>query len=144
MSITRASLHLAAASTLAGIAAATGAASLAIPGNNPVSKHARDTLRSISQQAFAGMASNMVESMAYGITAITAAPIAYPLTRSERKRQRRAQANREAWLRGWVAEWRTLGADPLEDRAARMEREPPEMHSWVVRQTSDNVRGALR
>lgn len=60
------------------------------------------------------------------------------------KRQRRAQANREARNRGWVAEWRTLGADPLEDRAVRIEREPPEMHSWVVRQTSDNVRGALR
>jgi len=71
-------------------------------------------------------------------------PVEYPLTRSERKRQRRAQANREARNRGWVTEWRKLGADPLEDRAARMDREPPEMRPWVVRQTSDNVRGALR
>lgn len=66
------------------------------------------------------------------------------MTRVERKRQRRAQATREALRRGWVAEWRTLGADPLEDRAVRMDREPPEMRPWVVRQTSDNVRGALR
>lgn len=71
-------------------------------------------------------------------------PAEYPLTRSERKRQCRAQANREARNRGWVDEWRRLGADPLEDRAARMDREPPEMRSWVVRQTSENVREALR
>ena len=140
MSITRASLHLAAASTLAGIATATGAAALAIPGDNPVSNIARMAMRELSQQAFASMA----ESMAYGLVALVAPPTAYPLTRSERKRQRRAQANREARNRGWVDEWRALGADPLEDRAARMEREPPEMRPWVVRQTSDNVRRALR
>lgn len=140
MKITRASAHFAASTLHTGIAVLAGAASLAIRGDDPVSKLARDTLRSLSQQSFI----DMMDNTARGCAALIAPPIAYPLTRSERKRQRRAQANREARNRGWVTEWRKLGADPLEDRAARIEREPPEMRSWVVRQTSDNVRGALR
>lgn len=140
MSLGEASRYFAASTLQTGIATLAGAAALAIRGDDSVSSFARDTLRSISQQAFV----NMLDNAARGLTALAAPPMMYPLTRSERKRQRRAVANREARNRGWVAEWRTLGADPLEDRAARMDREPPEMRPWVVRQTSDNVRGALR
>lgn len=66
MSLSDASRHFAASTLHTGIAVLAGAASLAIRGDNPASKLARDTLRSLSQQSFM----DMMDSTMHGIVAL--------------------------------------------------------------------------